>query len=322
MTAKELTRRFLWMSMFLAGCAPGPRASRLTPSSNGAQPPESCQISSVLPSSPAEVAGLQIGDVILSVDGVKPISAPDTLKLIRNSGSKIKLEISRENAQPFDVAVQLNNQPPRLGIACDLGNTQIAGATPDGLPTIEQANGRINLKAMISIYKGITFMKVTVRNMSDHQIEVTPGTFSAADGNKVPMMPLSPLQVQYRLHGKEGANLLSELDQINWIKSMRDAAKENETYLSMDPNNIYVDYYSHAPNSENKTTLSRNQHTDAKLDAKFLNEESLDAMTVDSISVGNGYVYFPEPMAFPLVVVANIEDHEFTFTFNSPEKNQ
>jgi serine protease Do len=67
-------------------------------------------ISDVLPGSPAEVAGLQVGDVLLSVDGRPADSLPFVAFhfLGRERGEKVHLEVQRQQSElSFDVPVVL-----------------------------------------------------------------------------------------------------------------------------------------------------------------------------------------------------------------------
>ena len=59
---------------------------------------ESLIIVRVLPNSPAESVGLQVGDKIVSINGVKPITQTDVYRLISKNrpGSRIKFTILRK----------------------------------------------------------------------------------------------------------------------------------------------------------------------------------------------------------------------------------
>jgi len=67
------------------------------------------EIVSVLPDSPAEKAGLKVGDVILEVDGVslQGLSLVETASLFRGPAStRIKLKVARDGVPDFEVALR------------------------------------------------------------------------------------------------------------------------------------------------------------------------------------------------------------------------
>jgi len=329
-------KHFLFLTALLGGCASGPQLIKLTPVANGVKPPETCKITTVLPTSPAETAGLKPGDVVISANDVKPHSVQESLELIRNSGPNINLKIARDNAEPFKMVVKLNDKPPRLGITCDLGGAQILGTTPDGHPYIETSDGLVDLSATASIYNGITFVRVGVRNLSDHPINTNPGEFSAADGNRVMMAPMLPSQVQYALHGDVGANMVAIQNQIAWANAAGNAARANATYTTNASAYSYGNYAhgtattSPDPGSQFASSFyngyamgaairAQRELNNAQADAVLLNRETLLSITVNPTFLGGGLIYFPQPNTFPLMVMADIEGHKFTFTFNSPQ---
>ena len=68
----------------------------------------------VLPNSPASVAGLMEGDIILEVNGEKIAGGRSLAKMILSFrvGDRIKLKIARGN-EVFEVIVTLDAHPPR-----------------------------------------------------------------------------------------------------------------------------------------------------------------------------------------------------------------
>ena len=111
------------------------------------------EVMEVMPDSPAESAGLQIGDLILSVDQ-KPVGLKgDLAELIQNHepGDMVVLEIlSGMDEEPYEVEVTLGEHPDKpghayLGVAYQMGSPMSlkGGAFPfiEGLPFGELPEG-------------------------------------------------------------------------------------------------------------------------------------------------------------------------------------
>tara|TARA_R110002095_G_scaffold214263_2_gene206028 strand:+ start:29527 stop:31059 length:1533 start_codon:yes stop_codon:yes gene_type:complete len=74
-------------------------------------------ITQVLANTPADKAGLKVGDEIIKVDGKSPVSAPGFAALIRSAPVKIMMQIKRMMEDKIlDIPVELAGQPVRLGI--------------------------------------------------------------------------------------------------------------------------------------------------------------------------------------------------------------
>jgi len=79
--------------------------------------PNGTLITEVLPDSPAEVAGLHEGDVIVAVDGLEVTSGSDLVDAMagHEPGDTVVLEVERDGAETVEIAVELGENPDRAG---------------------------------------------------------------------------------------------------------------------------------------------------------------------------------------------------------------
>jgi len=114
-------------------------------SSLGMAAPHGAMITEVAPGGPAERAGFQSGDVILSVDGqrVDDPSAFNFRLATRPIGQTAELERLRGGAtETITFPVEAAPQPPADAIAAISGNTRFAGVTVRQLdPALSEAKG-------------------------------------------------------------------------------------------------------------------------------------------------------------------------------------
>jgi regulator of sigma E protease len=115
------------------------------------------QINNVLPDSPAEQAGLQSGDVLVSMDGQKPTTNEETRSIIYSHlDQPIKVSVSRDGKVVELTVTPLSTRSPDQGaIGIQMGPALVKPksflyAIPYGaLQTYDQARMLISLPAMI-----------------------------------------------------------------------------------------------------------------------------------------------------------------------------
>ena len=79
---------------------------------------------------PAKAAGLQIGDCIINIDGIKIQSAEDVRTALARSDGQVELTVLRgEETQAITVSPQITNQGPRLGVSLRQGITGLGTVT-------------------------------------------------------------------------------------------------------------------------------------------------------------------------------------------------
>ncbi len=78
----------------------------------GLTTPSGIFVAEVTPSSPAEAAGLRIGDIILSVSGKTLVSTPDLIEALQQKaiGESVELEVMRNGAKQ-QISVSLGTRP-------------------------------------------------------------------------------------------------------------------------------------------------------------------------------------------------------------------
>jgi WD40 repeat protein len=96
------------------------------------------KITQIASGSPAEKAGLNVGDILASADGKDIGSAERYLRytLERGAGAVIKLSVKRAGAT-LDFTIELAEQPPQLSVVMRSGGTETDGAHSQNLATTE-----------------------------------------------------------------------------------------------------------------------------------------------------------------------------------------
>lgn len=120
-------------------------------------------VTQVLSNTPAEKAGLKVGDEIVKVDGRSPLTAPGFAALIRSAPSKVTMQVKRKKEEKLlEVPVELKGQPVRLGIEWK---------TDDSEPTVIVISNII--KASSADLAGL--------QMNDRIYEIDGKTFGTSD---------------------------------------------------------------------------------------------------------------------------------------------
>jgi hypothetical protein len=283
--------------------------TRLGPIPQPAHAPAVCQIIGVLPDSPAQKAGLHVGDRIESVNGVKPKDATAVADLIGQSGPEADLAVKRTSGGVHHLKVTLNKERPRMGAVCDLTGWRKDSVSGAGNEAVTVFDGPYAVTFSGIIDKGLAFIRVRFSNHSDHLLTITRALFTVADANKNPLVVLSPAEVIYFLHG-DGA--------LSLLKPPAAAGAEPES-MTVSETSIVRQA---APTHKGKKNWTRTDESYVKANAEYLNKESLWPTTVPPGGTIDGLIYFLEPKALPFTLVAHIDNHNYSASFGKPQPSR
>src|SRR5439155_5421325 len=114
-----MKRLFLVVALFCVGCSTtAPEIRRLSPVIGSSKIPPQCLVVSVLKDSPAEKAGLKVGDVLKSVNGRVPADATALADLVGAAPQDSDFEVIRKEGPSEHLKIHLNAARPRLGSVC------------------------------------------------------------------------------------------------------------------------------------------------------------------------------------------------------------
>jgi hypothetical protein len=286
-----------WASFLIfTGCASqAPEIRRLSPLSKPTQPPASCHIVSVIKDSPAEKVGIQVGEVLKSVNGQVPQDASVLPDIITAAPDDSDVEITQKDGSSRHVRVHLNKSRPRLGTVCDLTGWEKPGVTAAGNESVTVFHGPYAMTASGIIDKGIMFLRVRVSNNTDKPLEVSPKIFSAFDGGSASLPLLSPKDVMCYLYGDKGAHLLT-------LKKKHKETMDGYTLLTPE-----------ATTSEDRCDISvtgklaTSDSQYAEANAQYVASESLWPATYQMGTVADGLIYLKEPKTLPVTLKAAVD---------------
>ena len=124
------------------------------------------EILHVFPDSPAEEAGLQVGDIILEVDGVsfRGLSLAQRVSLVRGpAGTRIQLDVAREGVPDFEVRLRrLRSSVPGAEVSYEILAGDVAyvhmyglsGAIPESFEKALNEMASVNLDKLILDLRG------------------------------------------------------------------------------------------------------------------------------------------------------------------------
>jgi hypothetical protein len=205
-----MRRALLLVPVLFIGCASSaPDIKRLSPSIGSSKAPAQCRIVSVIKESPADKAGIAIGDTLVSVNGQIPADAAALTDLVSAAPDDSDFEVLKKDGTSTHSKIHLNTTRPRLGSVCDLAGWEKPGVTAAGNEYVTVFDGPFSMTASGIIDKGIVFLRVRIANNSDQPIDVKPEIFSAIDGSGQPLAVMSPKEVMCYLYGDKGAHLLA-----------------------------------------------------------------------------------------------------------------
>jgi len=299
----------LFPALFLiAGCASNtPDVRRLSPVAEVSIVPSRCKIVTFLKDSPAEKAGLRVGDEISGINGAAPRDAEAVADLVAKSGMDMDTELIRQDGKTERLKIRLNNQKPRLGAVCDLSGWRKPGVTSAGNESVTVFEGPFAFTGSGIIDKGLVFLRVRIANNSDHHLKVSPDLFSAVDGNQAPLAILSPHQMMCDLYGEKGAQLLV-------LKKSRKDTLDTDNAPKEVPASETA-----CPGGAAKGRLSGGSAEYAQTNAEYVASESLWPITLPPGGTVDGLIYLKEPSALPLTIKAGIESYAMSARFGMPQ---
>jgi hypothetical protein len=305
----SVVKTFVWITaLSLAGAAnAATEIKRLSPILGPSQIPAQCRVVSVLKDSPAEKAGIVVGDILQSVNNQIPSDASVLAALVSSAPEDAEFAVMKKEGEVQHLRAHLNANRPRLGAVCDLTGLVKPGVTAAGNESITIFDGPYALTASGIIDKGIAFLRVRVSNDSDGPLTVGPELFSAADGSGAAMKILSPKDVMCMLYGEKGAHLLAlkkvhkeTLDAHESIPGMQAAEDERCTVPA-----------------QGKLRSADSQY--AEMNAQYLATESLWAAVYQPGESADGLLYLAEPSSLPVIIKGTVEGHVMTAQLGLPQ---
>src|SRR5438477_8597010 len=194
----------------LVGCASSQTdVKRLSPVIGAIKIPPQCMVVSVMKDSPAEKAGIGVGDVLKAVNGQVPKDASNLSELVAAASPDSNFDVVKKDGTTQNIKIHLNSGRPRLGTVCDLAGWEKLGVTVAGNESVTVFDGPFALTASGIIDKSVVFLRVRLSNNLDKPIAVDPHLFQAVDGGGHSLQVLSPKEVMCFLYGDKGAHLLA-----------------------------------------------------------------------------------------------------------------
>jgi hypothetical protein len=266
------------------------------------QPPPVCRIVSVLPDSPAQKAGLQVGDTLEKIMGTAPKDALAAGDLLEKATDQAMLSIRPSSGTTRHVAVALNRERPRLGASCDLNGWSQKGVSSVGNESLTVYQGPYNLTVSGIFDKGLAFMRVRVSNFSNQPLSVGPEAFSATDGQNSAVTRLNPSEVIYFMHGADALAYLKPPDG----QTVPGVEENSPARTASTP---------HKPKAE----WSHSEEEYVRTNANYLSKESLWPGTVKPGQSIEGLIYFRQPASQPFTVSADINGSALKVGFGDPQ---
>jgi len=198
------------LPLFLASCATSiPEITRLNPVPVESKAPALCRLISIVPGSPAEKAGLNVGDQLERINDKKPVDAWDAGEMVNQSPDSLQVVVLNSSAAPRTLQIPLNKNRPRLGAACDLSDFRKHGVTAAGNESQTVFQGPYALTASGIVDKGIIFVRLRLANNSAKELSAGPDRFNVQDSAGKSRTLLSPKEVICDMFGDRGARQLA-----------------------------------------------------------------------------------------------------------------
>ena len=179
-------RKITALFFTLSACAPTTsEIHHLSPQFKPENPPRQCRLINVLKDSPAERAGLKIGDSILKVNGNVPGDASQLADLIEKAPAETTLDTVDEKRNTQTLRVALNPTHPRLGAVCDLHGWTKSGLSNAGNESVTLFEGpyAVTLSGIVDDAKGLSLVRAHIVNYGSEPVHVGPDMFAAKDGD-------------------------------------------------------------------------------------------------------------------------------------------
>jgi len=294
----------------LSACrSTAPEIKRLSPQYESVQPPAQCRLISVLPGSPADRAGLVVGDQFVTINGKKPENGAAIADMVGQSPTDMTAEVLSVHGSSRTVKAKLNNNPPRLGTVCDLSGWRKAGMSAAGNESITYFEGPYAATFSGIFDKGLAFLRVRLSNHSTQPLPVSYDQFKAEDAQKQPLRVYSPPQVLCLLYGEKGPRLL---DRFKAKKVAVDADTVPGSGSSTDPDIACAGL----PVVGKMATASVDY---VEANAKYIAEESFWSKRLEAGSTADGLIYVQEPTSLPFQVSITVSSQTFQATFGMPQ---
>lgn len=285
-------------ALALGACAShGPEIKRLSPVSKSSAAPKECRIVSVIKDSPAEKAGIRVGEIVQSVNGQMASDAGVLPDIITAAQDDSDIEVKSQDGSSRHVRVHLNKGRPRLGTVCDLTGWERPGVTAAGNESVTVFQGPYALTASGIVDKGIVFLRVRVSNNTDKALDMGPKIFTAFDGSGQTRPLMTPKEVMCFLYGDKGAHLLS----------LKKKNKETLDGYEMIPGAVSVPEDRCESGMVGKLVNSDTQYAEAN--AQYIAAESLWPATYQMGTVADGLLYLKEPASLPVTLKAAVDGH-------------
>jgi len=287
-----------------------PNVNRLSPQLKPVTAPAECQLVSVLKDSPAERAGLKIGDKILKINGVAPKDATNVSDLINKAPAASSLDIEDSSAALHVVNVALSNQHPRLGAVCDLSGWGVRGLSAAGNEswTLFEGPYAVTLSGIMDDAKRLTLIRAHIVNHGAEAIHVGPDLFSATDSSAKIIRVFTPEQAMCVLYGEKGVHLLSQ-------QPKHKQEIDKDTAPSIEPPN--ESDLCAGVKDIGRMAKARTDYVEAN--AKSVAEDSLWPMMLAPEANADGLVYLDQPSALPLTIQVVLQGHTFVFDLGTPQ---
>ena len=303
-------KKILPVLFFAAACASTTsNVKRLSPEFKNAAPPAQCRLAAVLKNSPAERAGLKVGDRLLKVNGKAPTDAAAAIELLGKAPADTTLDIQAADDASRVVRVTLNAEAPRLGAVCDLtgwSKTGISAAGNQAL-TLFQGPYSVTLSGIIDDVKGLALLRARIVNHTNDSVHVGPDIFQIKDAGGKDVQVLTPPQAMCLLYGEKGARMLSRQGHPR-------QALDKDTAPAQEPA-VEGAVCEGIPDA-GRLSKARMDYVEANV--KAVAEDSLGSALLAPGGTADGLIYVMPPAALPMRISATLPGHVFTLSLGEP----
>lgn len=168
--------------------------------------PVSCKITAVTPGSPAQAAGLEVGDEIREIGGRRYAQAAEFLKALNDAPDSLDLTIGRKGREK-KLRIPLAPQSPRLGVRCDIRGVQalVADASAKDLYIVVENQRGVTFMADAESEGKLVLVRLRIQNFTDAAVEVDPRKIMARDGTGTTLSAVSSAEARRYLGSRPQA---------------------------------------------------------------------------------------------------------------------
>jgi len=298
---------FILVCFTLTGCATTHHDyARLTPVTWGAQE-HLLGVRSVRPVSHAYAAGIQPGDLLVSLDR-KPVYAADKFdRLLREGKGPIKLEMVRAGV-PWDIEFPAILREEGLGWTLVPAYRSFAELEQ---PTVVTEGKSVAMSSWMNVSDDLTVVYVEMDNRLDESIEVIPSQFTLLNGQRRLIKPYYPKELAqtyldnsyYQLNKAQltgtSRNLRMNLNNLGTLQSLLTLALVTiPTYIA-------------------SGHLKEAKH--AKQMAESIIDRSYTFGNLPGYSTREGLFYYPRIQVFPVTLLVDINQETLMVSFTQSE---